>query len=656
VKNNIKLIFSILVIVGIIGSSPILLNRYNVEKENNIYQLAINSNALSHIKDKKDVEDFCKKLKNENVSTLTFNNISIREIANYRNLRYMTVRSYLEDKENFNYRIDGFIPKYASKDNIVIMVSKEDFLENEINLIKEFLSNSKVIEDDNDLFFYVDEPIEINYNGEKVPNSILTSKFFISEKVIEETYQLGMNPMLSISNSSDENIQNLLLNQIIKLNNKYKIDKIQINGSEVIGYPNNILKFLDEFKKNNISIVTTEFQTSVGLNAYLENGKSNLIRGHEIPLEKLKLSTNDFAARIARAVKERNMRVIIVTDYIDYRNNTTINKSISNLLDGFKKAENLLDNGYKADIATSYKIIQRHTIAEVFASLASASIFGLLIFSIFDKNKKSYILSIIGSAMLLLFSIMVNKLQINFAVKIYALFVAIMGACAAIVVPYKSEIKSYILKFLLSGLLAIITGMLIAAIMYGTEYILKLKVFSGIKILYILPPILVTLWLLVESQILKNIFKLRLNKKEIINIVKSIRWYHIVLVLLVIFGGIIYIRRSGNAGNASSFELEMRNMLEKLLYVRPRTKEFMLGYPAIFIAYYMLKNNIKYAQYMLILGAIATMSTVNTFTHLHTPIIYSLLRSVYGIILGAIVGGICILIFSQIRKFIKKES
>ena len=246
-KKNIKLIFSLLLIVGIVGASPILLNRYNVEKENNIYQLAIDSNSLSHIKDEKEIEDFCKELKKENVSTLTFNNTSIREIANYRDLRYMTVRSYLEDKENFNYKIDGFIPKYASKDNIVIMVSKDDFIEDEINLIKEFLSNSEVMEDDNDLFFYIDEPIEVNYNGEKVPNSILTSKFFISEKSIEETFKLGMSPMLSISNSSDENIQNLLLNQIIKLNDKYKINKIQVNGSEVIGYPSNISKFLDEF-------------------------------------------------------------------------------------------------------------------------------------------------------------------------------------------------------------------------------------------------------------------------------------------------------------------------------------------------------------------------------------------------------------------------
>ena len=80
-KKNIKLIFSILLIVGIIGASPILLNRYNVEKENNIYQLAISSNALSHIKDKKEVEDFCKELKNENVFKA-----SIFGITNYENV------------------------------------------------------------------------------------------------------------------------------------------------------------------------------------------------------------------------------------------------------------------------------------------------------------------------------------------------------------------------------------------------------------------------------------------------------------------------------------------------------------------------------------------------------------------------------------------
>ena len=65
-KKNIKLIFSLLLIVGIIGASPILLNRYNVEKENNFYELAINSNSLSHIKDEKKVERLIRKVRENN--------------------------------------------------------------------------------------------------------------------------------------------------------------------------------------------------------------------------------------------------------------------------------------------------------------------------------------------------------------------------------------------------------------------------------------------------------------------------------------------------------------------------------------------------------------------------------------------------------------
>jgi len=48
---------------------------------------------------------------------------------------------------------------------------------------------------------------------------------------------------------------------------------------------------------------------------------------------------------------------------------------------------------------------------------------------------------------------------------------------------------------------------------------------------------------------------------------------------------------------------------------------------------------------MLIPAAIATMSTVNTFTHLHIPLYVSLLRSFHSIVLGLIIGYVFILIY-----------
>ena len=114
----------------------------------------------------------------------------------------------------------------------------------------------------------------------------------------------------------------------------------------------------------------------------------------------------------------------------------------------------------------------------------------------------------------------------------------------------------------------------------------------------------------------------------------------------------IYVSRSGNGGNASEFELEIRAFMEKILYVRPRTKEFLIGYPALFISYYLYNKNKKISQYILILGSIATMSTVNTFTHLHTPFLYSLLRTMYGVAFGAIIGVLYIFLLNVLIKFI----
>ncbi|MCR8745431.1 DUF5693 family protein [Romboutsia lituseburensis] len=661
-KKSLKLIFSVLLIISVMGARPIIFERNKVEQSNDVYQFAIEAKGIKFITDDNARNDFYKELKDNDILSVSFNNLSLKEISGYRDIKYMSVGAYLEDKEKFDLKVKGFIPKYASKDEFIVMLSKQDFLDKEIEVIKHFLKGHKMMEDGNDLLFYIDEPIELSYKDNKSPNALITSKFFIDRKGIKEVTEAGLVPMLSICNSNDDNMQSILMAQILDLNKEFGVDKIQIDMDEVFGYPQNIAKFLEEFKKRNISIVTTEFQKNIGLNAYLNNGQQNIIRGHEIPLNTLKLSKDEFGARVARAVKERNMRVIMITDFMDYRNSNTINKSQRTIISNIKDAKSQLSKGYKCGIATSYDIMERLPKAEMFVALGSASIVGLLVLSLLNKNNLSIVTSLVFAIVTFVGAMLVNKLQIGIGIKAYAFGISILGACAAIVVPYKTKINSVIAKFAASAILATLSGLLVASIMYGTEYILKLKAFSGIKLLYILPPVLITLWVIIDSQVLKginiskeNLTQFKFNKQSIINMLKKIKWYHIVIVILVAVGAVVYIRRSGNSGNATQLELELRRLLEEFLYVRPRTKEFMLGYPTILMAYYLCKEKIKYSQYVLIPGAIATMSTVNTFTHLHTPIVYSLLRTVYGIILGLIVGLVYILIFKKIRQFITKE-
>ena len=102
--------------------------------------------------------------------------------------------------------------------------------------------------------------------------------------------------------------------------------------------------------------------------------------------------------------------------------------------------------------------------------------------------------------------------------------------------------------------------------------------------------------------------------------------------------GLVYISRTGNeSAFVSGFELQLRTALDQLLGVRPRTKEFLIGHPLMLVALY-YGFRYRYGVGILALGMIGQVSLVNTFAHIHTPIIISLIRTGYGLLFGLIVG------------------
>ena len=111
---------------------------------------------------------------------------------------------------------------------------------------------------------------------------------------------------------------------------------------------------------------------------------------------------------------------------------------------------------------------------------------------------------------------------------------------------------------------------------------------------------------------------------------------------------IIYIQRTGNTGQTSSYEIMIRNALDKILGVRPRTKEFLIGHPLMLM---MLYYGYKEKYFPLLLGAaIGQISLVNTYAHIHTPIMISLIRSFHGIWIGIIGGIVLIVIMNGLKE------
>ncbi|MEO6907676.1 MAG: DUF5693 family protein [Abditibacteriaceae bacterium] len=116
-----------------------------------------------------------------------------------------------------------------------------------------------------------------------------------------------------------------------------------------------------------------------------------------------------------------------------------------------------------------------------------------------------------------------------------------------------------------------------------------------------------------------------------------------VISLVVIVGGLVWMARSGNDSGltVSSFELHFRHLLERILVTRPRTKEFVLGFPAtLFAVWFATRKRWMGAFFAMILATIGQADMMDSFMHLHTPIFYALMRSIYALVIGIIGGGI----------------
>lgn len=173
--------------------------------------------------------------------------------------------------------------------------------------------------------------------------------------------------------------------------------------------------------------------------------------------------------------------------------------------------------------------------------------------------------------------------------------------------------------------------------------------FRGVKLGLLLPVVLVGLYFYCGDRRVNSImYVLR-------RVVRFPMTFSAFLVfLLASFVILVYIFRSGNYSQLSSFESSFRLFLEQLFIVRPRFKEFLIGYPALLIGYWFADQKLKDMLWFLNgLGAIALASLINSFCHFHTPVLISLYRSVLGFVIGCFVALAVYYTYMIIRRLIK---
>jgi hypothetical protein len=174
-------------------------------------------------------------------------------------------------------------------------------------------------------------------------------------------------------------------------------------------------------------------------------------------------------------------------------------------------------------------------------------------------------------------------------------------------------------------------GLTLAGLAYSTTFLVGLRDFWGVKALLVGPPAVVAAYAVYRS--LGN--PGRAGALPALNM--PIRAWH-VLAMAIMAGIVGYLLlRSDNTGAASDLELVFRQQLEDLFYVRPRTKEFLIGFPALLLGVVLAWRS-PHAWWLYAVGAIGTAGAIDSFSHFHTPLLVSLLRTGSAAALGYVIG------------------
>jgi hypothetical protein len=85
--------------------------------------------------------------------------------------------------------------------------------------------------------------------------------------------------------------------------------------------------------------------------------------------------------------------------------------------------------------------------------------------------------------------------------------------------------------------------------------------------------------------------------------------------------------------------------------VRPRFKEFAIGFPLMMLLPALRLEHKRLTGWLFAVGiAIGTSDVVDTFSHLHTPLIASLLRIFNGAVIGVVLGALAIAVYRVLDR------
>jgi hypothetical protein len=429
-----------------------------------------------------------------------------------------------------------------------------------------------------------------------------------------------------------------------------EFDTIIFDGEEIIGYPDALKTTADALKMNKIRYGYIEIVKQDGDKKLRRLMDRNMIRVHSVPKQELKKITVERAIkRFVRAARERKVKLIYLRPFLPPQ---VVGNVAAFNLDYFSAIRQELEQGgfvlgkaeltYPLDIK-GWQIF----ILGLAVFIAAAFLFNYFI-------RVPIVITFLGLILLGCALVVLGSLGYGLLLqKGLALLAAITFPSLAVIstfsVAKKTEFSVWNTILMVLNIIAetLIGIFLVMGLLADYRFTLGIEAFSGVKIALILPILIVALYFILQQ----GEGKIKDRVRGFLNIDVKLAAVFSGLFILGALG--IFVARSGNfVLPVPGFERVIRGFLESLFFIRPRTKEFMIGYPFLFLAAtFLLRGKYKWLWILAAIGTIAPISVFNTFCHIHTPVIVSMVRTINGLTLGIIIG---VIVAWLADKLIKK--
>ncbi|HEY3298255.1 MAG TPA: DUF5693 family protein [Armatimonadota bacterium] len=427
---------------------------------------------------------------------------------------------------------------------------------------------------------------------------------------------------------------------------KDKVERVIFSGEEVLGFRGLVKYAAEKMQSEGILYGSIEFGKQKGDGTMSEKLKSNFIRVHSISsAEMAGLQPAEMAERFSRAAKERNIRLCYV------RLPELVSENPVENAEAFvsRVAEEITSAHYGLGPAHTFSEVSRPRPMLIFIGLAIVAGLLLLLDALISIPAGwKYGLLVIGYVLAVpLASVEKGDQLLAF---MSALVFPTLGV-VALIGPYfsaktatKSPAKKTAALFLGTSIVSLLGALFIVGLLADKSYMVKVNQFMGIKAAHGLPLLAVVLFMAAGLPILgkplPEVWKsISESIRKIVNHPLFV-WHVIAVVFAIVIVGFALMRTGNDSGiGVSGLELKFRAVLDRLMMVRPRTKEFLIGHPALFLGIaFLLKQRRLLGLPLVALGILGQVSLVNTFCHIHTPLLMSVIRAFNGLALGLVIG------------------